>query len=74
MATSITTEKIAVNVKLNNGTTATGAVKTVSISLGTMNKSAFDADKVVAIATALAPCLTKSVYRVHRVTTDSISG
>lgn len=73
MATQVTTEKIAVNFKLNNGTTTTGQVKTVSVSLGKMDKDHFDADKIAAIATVIAPCFTKSVYKVHKVETSAIS-
>lgn len=67
------TEKIAVNLKLNNGSTSTGAVRTITLSMGKMNKDAFDADKALAISRLIAACLTKSVYETVKVETSQIT-
>ena len=72
MAT-VTSTKLRVNVKLDNGTTATGATKTVSISLGSLNKDAFDADKAVTLAGLLSPVLSKSIVTIEKVETSAIS-
>ena len=73
MPATVTTSKIRVNVKLNNGTTASGATKYVSIPLGRLDKDAFDADKVVNIVALLSPVLDKSVASVEKVETSTIS-
>ena len=65
---SVTTEckKISVAMKLNDGTTTTGAVKTVSLNLGSLNKAAFDADKVVNIVNALTPCFDRRLHTLEK--------
>ncbi|MBQ7544224.1 MAG: hypothetical protein IJT02_04690 [Synergistaceae bacterium] len=73
MPATVTTSKIRVNVKLNNGTTATGATKTVSVSLGNLNKDAFDADKAISIVSLLSPVLDKSIVTVEKVETSTVS-
>lgn len=73
MAARTVTEKIAVNLKLNNGSTSTGAVRTITLSMGKMNKDAFDADKALAISRLIAACLTKSVYETVKVETSQIT-
>lgn len=73
MPASTVTEKIAVNLKLNNGSTSTGAVRTITLSMGKMNKDAFDADKALAISRLIAACLTKSVYETVKVETSQIT-
>lgn len=73
MAIAVATQKIAVNVKLNNGTSETGKVKTLSVSLGAINKDTFDASKAYAIMALLAPCLEKEVYSLDKVETSSIT-
>ena len=71
MAT-VTSTKLRVNVKLDNGTTESGATKTVSIPLGSMNKDAFNADKVIAIAGLLSSVLSKSIVTIEKVETSNI--
>ena len=66
MAATAVTTKIAVNMKLNNGVTTTGSVKTLSVSLGKINKDAFDLDKAAAISALVEACLTKSVYTLEK--------
>lgn len=73
MPATVTTEKIAVNLLLNNGTTQTGSVKTATVGMGTINKDTFDVDKALAIAELIAQCLAKSVYKVRKVQYDEIN-
>lgn len=72
MAARTVTEKIAVNLRLNNGTSTTGQVKTVGVSIGKLNTTAFDADKALAVAGLIGDCLTKSVYEVQKTETSKI--
>ena len=71
MAT-VTSQKVRVNLKLNDGTTSSGATKYVSIPLGSMNKDAFDANKVMAIALLLSSVLEKGIMIVEKVETSNI--
>lgn len=50
--------------KLNDGSTATGSIKTVNLSMGKMAKNGWDNQKVMNIAAAMSPLLSKSVYRI----------
>jgi hypothetical protein len=68
MAATTTCTKIAVNLVLDNG-----SGKTVSISLGSLNKTAFDADKVMAIVSLLTPCLDKSLVRTEKVEVSTLT-
>ena len=72
---SVVTEckKITVAMKLNNGTTTTGTVKTVSLNLGSLNKSAFDAQKAINIVNALSSCLERSVYSTEKTEVSILS-
>lgn len=65
MASSIL-EKVTVNVRLDDGVDSQGNTKTVSQSLGSLNKATFDPDKALAIANALEPCLTKTIDSVAK--------
>lgn len=60
------TKKVSVALKLNNGTTSTGAIKTVSVNLGNLNKTAFDAQKTLNIVNALYTCLERSIYGIEK--------
>ena len=71
MAT-VTSQKVRVNLKLNDGTTSSGATKYVSIPFGTLDKDAFNADKVAAIVGLLSPVLSKSITTVEKVETSVI--
>ncbi len=73
MPATTTVTKIACNILVNNGTTQTGAIKTATVSLGSINKDAFDADKAYAIAEVVATCLTKALYDIRKVETSSIN-
>ena len=52
--------KVSYSLKLNNGT-HDGKVQTVSLSLGTLNKTRYDDQKAMNIAALLKPCLSKNV-------------
>lgn len=84
MATQMILETVAVNLKLNNGTTTTGAVRTVNLPIGgsstrTLSKSEFTTDqtafatKVLAISTAVSRVLSKSVYDTQLVETSQVT-
>ena len=73
MATTSTTSKVSVNVKMNNGTNTDGTAKTLSLSLGSLNKSAFDADKAMAIVALLEPCLEKTLHSVEKVEVSTLT-
>ena len=53
MAIKTTTTALRASMKLDNGTTAAGTKKTVSVSFPALNKDAWDATKAWAIANAL---------------------
>ena len=66
-------KKISVNVKLNNGTDSEGNVRLVSVTLGNLSEENYDNDKVLAVVTALAPCLSKTVSSIEKVEVSSLS-
>lgn len=72
MATT-TPKKVSVNIKLNNGTDSAGNVKTVSVNLGKLSLTRFDADKVLAVKTLLEPCLAKTVHAVEKVEVSTLT-
>lgn len=59
--------------QLDNGTTTSGTVKTINQSMGSLAVSNWDVDKAYAIGAALAPCLSKSIYRLQDVATYNIT-
>lgn len=70
-----TITKNAIQVKLNNGSSASGTVLTVNAGFPTLNTdtTTYDAEKVINIVEALMPCLSKSVYAVQRTATSSLN-
>ena len=52
--------------KLEDGSTSTGAVKTVNVSMGTLNPATWDAAKAGAIIDAIQPIFSKTLYRSVR--------
>ena len=72
MATAML-KKVSVNVKLDNGTDSEGNIKTVSVSLGSLSKDNFDADKALAIVSQLGPCLSKTVEAVEKVEVSTLT-
>lgn len=73
MASVSTLEKTAVTLKLHNGTTATGAIKTVSINYPSIDKDAYNADKVLAIEQLLVPVLAKTPVKLLKTDITSIT-
>ena len=73
MAVTVTLDKVAVKMNLNNGTDSQGKVKTVSQNLGSLNPTNYDAQKVMNIVEGLVPCLTKSVYSVQEVRNSTLT-
>ncbi len=65
--------KVSVSVVLEDGTDAKGNLKTTSISLGTLDKDNFNADKALAIVSLLEPCLSKTLYSVRKTEVSTLS-
>lgn len=76
MATASAVSKVQVSVKLNNGTSS-GKVKTVSVSLGALDTTGAMAngadDKIMAVVTLLGEVLSKAVYSVDKIVTNSLT-
>ena len=72
MAAVSTTEKINFKLLLENGTTASGDVKTVTVSLPRISPSGYTDDKAVAVANAIEPVLSKSIYVLNKVITSRV--
>lgn len=68
MATTLTPKTRKATIKLANGTDSAGNVKTVSLNLGSLDVASWNADKAMAIMTALQPCLAKTIHQ--RTTTE----
>ena len=66
-------KKVSVNIKLDNGMDSEGNIRTVTISLGSLSKDNFNADKALAVITALEPCLNKEVNTVEKVEVSTIT-
>lgn len=64
--------KIAVSIKLDDGTNPSGSTKTVSVSLGTLDKDAWDNDKAFAIVEALSPAFEKTIDSVIKTETAQL--
>ena len=82
MAYSLRVTALAAKLNLNNGSTATGTVKTVSVPIGgssqKINVTAYMTDEsasrghVAALADVIEPILTKTVYTVTETTEGKI--
>ena len=68
-----TLKKVSVRLKLENGTDADGNMKYVNLSLGSLSKDNFDADKALAVKAVLAPCLSKTVGSVEMTQVSEIT-
>ena len=66
MAISTESKNISVAIKLNNGTTSSGQPKTLSVNLGSLNKTAFDAQKAINIISALGPCFVRTLHSIEK--------
>ena len=76
MAVETIAKAASVIMKLNNGVTASGVVKTLNLSIGNLNKNytpATDDVKALAIVDLLCECISKSLYRVERTLTSEIA-
>ena len=72
MPATVTPTKTQFKVNLDNGTTATGEVKTVSMTFPALSQSGYDVDKAVAVANLLEPILTKTIYSLTQVVTSTV--
>lgn len=78
MAVNEAMSKVAIAVKLNNGTTASGAVSTLTVNLGSLNTAAFSDNvttanqKAMNIVALLGACTAKPVYTVQKVVTSTL--
>ncbi len=72
MAVSSVLDKISVNVQLNNGT-KDGKVKTLSVSLGTLNTARYDDQQAMNIAALLEPCFSKPVFEIKKVEVSTLT-
>ncbi len=70
---NVTLTKVSVRLKLENGTDAEGNMKYVNLSLGSLSKDNFDADKALAVKALLAPCLSKTVGSVEMTQVSEIT-
>lgn len=70
MASAQEIKTVTVSVKLNNGTTEQGRVKTTSVSIGALNPTTAlpDSanDNIINIVNALSPCLDHTLYSVEK--------
>lgn len=64
-------EKVLAYMRLNNGTDPQGNVKTVSVNIGSLNASAWNPDKALAIADKLENILTKTMVKFQGVVTTT---
>ena len=72
MATVSNLTKVSVNTQLNNGT-IDGKVKTLGVSLGSLNITGYEDDKAMNIVNLLAQCLAKPVYSVQKVAVSTLT-
>ena len=72
MAATTTTTKIEVKIKLNNGTSVSGGIRTISVNLGKISLSGYDTDKVYNIVQALGPCFSKTIFNVEKLEYASV--
>lgn len=79
MAVVTETIKIRPVILLNIGVTTSGEVKTATVSLPAVNKTAYEANtsgsdqKVINIVNACSPCFSQMVYSVKKTVESRIS-
>ena len=73
MAVTTQEKRVTCSIKLNAGTSETGARITKSVSLGTLKAGAFDAQKAYNIAMLLGPLLNYSIYQIENSVTNILS-
>ena len=74
---SRTTTKYTVQMKLNNGSTASGGIRTVSVSLGKLSLTGYTETsttygKVLSICNALEDCFSKSLHEIVETRTSRL--
>lgn len=68
-----TLKKVSVTVKVNAGTDSEGNVKFANINLPNLSETNYDADKALAIVSALAPCISKTIAGVEQTKVNTLS-
>lgn len=69
----ITRDKsVKVQMLLNNGTTQTGQLKTVAVSIGKLSLTNYDAEKALNVADAVSGVLAKDLSEVRQTKTASL--
>ena len=63
---------IKVQMMLNNGTTQTGQLKTVAVSIGKLSLTNYDAEKALTVADAVSDVLAKDLSEVRQTKTSSL--
>ena len=72
MAVTERMEKNVARMLLNNGTDTQGNVTTVTVNLGTLSDTGWDAEKAFNIMEAIEACLTKTIYQKQHVLTNRL--
>ena len=65
-------KKVSLNVVLDNGTDSWGNSRTVSFPIEGLSRDNFNADKALAIVSALEPCFSRSIASLDLVQTSSL--
>lgn len=73
MAVTLQERKTSCSIKLNFGTSETGARITKNVSLGSLKTNAFDPQKAYNIVNALANVFERSVYEVTNTVTNLLA-
>lgn len=80
MAVELTIKSAKVAIKVNDGTTTTGAIKTATISLPTLDKAQFtaanlnaSAQKAANIVNAVGTIIDRSAVSIELTLTDELS-
>lgn len=69
----VTLRKISVTAKLDNGTDSQGKARTVNLKMSGISKDTYVDDKMLAVVSALEPCLSKTVNSVEKAVTSTVS-
>lgn len=73
MAVNETVKSVVGRLLLDDGTTASGNVRTVNVSMGTLNPDNWDPEKAFTICTLIGQCLSKTLYEVDSIKTHKIT-
>lgn len=72
MAT-VTTQKIAVGLRLNNGTSDTGSIRVATVNLPSLSLTGYDDSLALAMVNVLSPCLSLPLIEARKTTTAALS-